>query len=248
MNPEFPAALAKLQTSLISSLSFFASDRRYLFWFFCLKTAQDWQNTDDGKLPGIAFYFLPLLLFCSNLSLVCSDLHTFPHHPRVTVLSAKQAAYYTALIVTIKVIHQMVQCVDVYVSHAFTLRFTFSWQPIHLNLITYCSSFPKQIDWWSSRVCFVNYNVQHAQKPKTLYFFFVGLSFFFSCKFISMFKTIHKTPFPLFLRQSIILTYEHHNPSPSPPNTVYSERDNLQPHTLTLSTSQPNSLRPLNME
>lgn len=51
------------------------------------------------------------------------------------------------------------------------------------------------------------------------FFFLLGYHFFF-CKFISMFKTtIHKTPFPLFLRQSIILTYEHHNPSPSPPPT-----------------------------
>lgn len=165
---------------------------------------------------------------------MCSDLHTFPHHPRFTVLSAKQAVYYTALIVTIKVIHQMVQCVDVYVSHAFILRFTFGWQPIHLNLITYCSSFPKQIDWWSSRVCFVNYNVQHAQKPKTLYFFFFcwAINFFF---FVSSFQCLKQSTKHIshcsygnqsFWHTSITI------PPPSPPqHSVFRKRQPAASHT-----------------
>lgn len=75
----------------------------------------------------------------------------------------------------------------------------------------------------------IMFSMRRNQRHCT-FFFLLGYQFFF-CKFILMFKTIHKTHFPLFLRQSIILTYKHHSPPPTPQHSVFRKRQPAASHT-----------------
>lgn len=79
---------------------------------------------------------------------------------------------------------------------------TFGWEPIHLRFNIHFCSFSKQTDWWSVFRGFALWNVLHAQKTKLLWLLW-------DCHYLIHLHvfTNPQNTFPIFLRQSIKLTY-----------------------------------------